>query len=76
MTSELREDENLRQLDELARQRVLEDATKSTTAKVKRQLATQIGAYLRGELSGSKGGRGRARRRAAAPSRRPRSMTR
>jgi hypothetical protein len=67
VTSELREDENLAQLDELARQRVLEDATKSTTDKVKRQLATQIGAYLRGELSGSKGGRGRRRRRRHGP---------
>lgn len=62
VTSELREDENLAQLDELARQRVLEDATKSTTEKVKRQLASQIGAYLRGELSGTKGGHGRRRR--------------
>ena len=62
VTGELREDENLAQLDELARQRVLEDATKSTTDKVKRQLASQIGAYLRGELAGSKGGRGRRRR--------------
>jgi hypothetical protein len=61
--SELRDDENLAQLDELARQRVLEDATKSTTDKVKRQLASQIGAYLRGEMSGSKGGQGRRRRR-------------
>jgi hypothetical protein len=61
VTGELREDENLAQLDELARQRVLEDATKSTTDKVKRQLASQIGAYLRGEFAGNKGGRGRRR---------------
>ncbi|HEY3866693.1 MAG TPA: hypothetical protein VGL54_11495 [Solirubrobacteraceae bacterium] len=61
VTRELIDDENLHQLDELARQRVLEDATKSTSDKVKRQLATQIGAYLRGELSGSRGGRGRSR---------------
>lgn len=65
--SELREDENLAELDELARQRVLDDATKSTTDKVKRQLASQIGAYLRGELSGSKGGRGRRTRRRGGP---------
>lgn len=63
VTSELSEDENLAQLDELARQRVLEDATKSTTDKVKRQLARQIGAYVRGELSGSKGGGSRNPRR-------------
>jgi hypothetical protein len=67
VTSELREDENLAQLDELARQRVLEDATKSTTERVKRQLATQISAYLRGELAGSKGGRGRRGRRSPRP---------
>jgi hypothetical protein len=65
--SELRDDENLTELDELARQRVLEDATKSTTEKVKRQLATQIGAYLRGELTGSKGGQGRKRGRGHRP---------
>lgn len=62
ITTELREDENLAELDELQRQRVLQDATKSTTDKVKRQLARQISAYMRGELSGSKGGRGRRRR--------------
>ena len=72
VTRELIDDEYLVQLDELARQRVLEDATKSTSDKVKRQLATQIGAYLRGELIGSKGGRGhprsgRRRRRATVP---------
>jgi hypothetical protein len=58
---ELREDENLAQLDELARQRVLEDATKSTTEKVKRRLASQIGAYMRGGLRGTKGGGPRQR---------------
>ena len=63
VTSELREDENLAQLDELARQRVLQDATKSTTEKVKRQLATQIGAYLRGEFAGAKGGGAQRRHR-------------
>jgi hypothetical protein len=56
---ELAEDENLKALDELARQRVLKDATKSTTEKVKRQLATQIAAILRGGMLGEKGGRGR-----------------
>jgi hypothetical protein len=53
---ELREDEGLFDLDELARQRVLEDATKTTTERVKRQLASQIAAFLEGELPGSKGG--------------------
>lgn len=63
---ELDEDENLRELDEQAKQRVVEDAQKTTTRKVKRQLARQIGAYLRGEMVGSKGG-GRRRRRRHRP---------
>jgi hypothetical protein len=54
--SELRDDEYLDGLDEQARQRVLADATKSTTTRVKRQLAAQIGAYMKGKLGGSKGG--------------------
>ncbi len=60
---ELDQDENLSELDEQAKQRVLEDAQKTTTAKVKKQLAEQIGAFLRGELIGAKGGKRRKRRR-------------
>jgi hypothetical protein len=59
---ELREDEGLSDLDELARQRVLEDATKTTTDRVKRQLATEIAAMLKGELHGSRGGASRHHR--------------
>ena len=59
---ELEEDENLQELDEQAKQRVVENAQKTTTEKVKRQLARQIGAYLKGEMVGTKGG-GRRRRR-------------
>jgi hypothetical protein len=53
---ELKQDEGLYALDEQQRQRALEDATRSTTEKVKRQLASQIGTYLRGELQGERGG--------------------
>jgi hypothetical protein len=62
--TELAEDEQLFQLDELAKQRVLADATKTTTARVKRQLASQIGAYMKGGFAGVKGGaKGRPKRR-------------
>lgn len=64
---ELEDDEHLAELDELARQRVLTNATKTTTAKVKRQLASQIDAYLKGELTGTKGGGPRARKRRRRP---------
>ena len=61
--NELIDDEHLSELDELAKQRVLEDATKTTTDRVKRQLASQIGAYLSGDLDGSKGGGTKRKRR-------------
>ncbi|MBA2273774.1 MAG: hypothetical protein H0W21_07735 [Actinobacteria bacterium] len=68
---ELEDDESLDALDELARQRTLAEATKTTTEKVKRQLASQIAAYLKGELPGAKGGarkrKRRRRRRQGAP---------
>ena len=55
--SELVQDENLYELDEGARRRALDAATKSTTEKVKKQLASEIGAYLSGQFSGERGGR-------------------
>lgn len=70
---ELTEDENLDRLDEEAKQKTLEAATKTTTDKVKRQLATQIAAYMKGELGGGKGGlkkkerKGRRRRHTTEP---------
>jgi hypothetical protein len=70
VVDELVEDEHLSELDELAKQRVLEDATKTTSDRVKRQLASQIGAYLSGELSGTKGG-GSAKRKRRVRKRRP-----
>jgi hypothetical protein len=63
VAQELLDDDSLGELDELARQRVLQDATKTTTDKVKKQLASQIGAYMKGELSGAKGGKPRRRKR-------------
>jgi hypothetical protein len=53
---ELKDDEDLYNLDELAKQKALEDATRTTTEKVKRQLASQISAYLSGTLVGQRGG--------------------
>jgi len=50
------DDENLHELDEQARQRTLEAATKTTTEKVKKALASQIAAYIKGVLPGAKGG--------------------
>lgn len=62
---ELLEDESLDALDELAKQRTLADATKSTTEKIKRQLAHDVAAYVSGGLGGRKGGarRGKKKRR-------------
>ena len=61
---ELDQDENLSELDEQAKQRVLEDAQKTTTKKVKKQLAEQIGAFLRGEFAAARAAAsGRKRRR-------------
>lgn len=60
---ELLDDENLDTLDELAKQKTLQDATRTTTEKVKRQLASQIAAYLKGEIKGTKGGGNKKKRR-------------
>lgn len=56
VTQELREDDNLYSLEEEAKQRVLESATRTTTERVKRQLANQISAYMKGDKAGQKGG--------------------
>lgn len=61
VVQELEEDEDLASLEEQAKQRTLQDATRTTTEKVKRQLATQIAAYLKGDMPGAKGGRQKAR---------------
>jgi hypothetical protein len=71
---ELDQDEELAVLDEQAKQRALASATKTTTERVKKQLVTQIGAFLRG-VGGvrDKGPRElkRVKRRRPKPSPRP-----
>lgn len=60
---ELYEDESLDALDELAKQRTLADATKTTTEKIKRQLAHDVAAYMRGDIGGQKGGAKKGKRK-------------
>lgn len=55
--SDLQEDEHLQAVDEAARQRTISDATRSTSEKVKKQLANQVAAFLKGQSSGEKGGK-------------------
>jgi hypothetical protein len=57
MLEEMREDEDLRALDEQARERFRSEATRSTSEKVKRQLASQVAAFLQGQGAGTKGGK-------------------
>ncbi len=70
---ELLDDEDLAELDERARQRTLEAATRTTTEKVKKALAHQVAAYMKGVLPGGKGGHKatRKRRKPRRPSPRP-----
>lgn len=53
---ELKGDEQLAALDEQARQQTLQEATRSTSEKVRRQLASRIAHMLRGPTSGNRGG--------------------
>jgi hypothetical protein len=53
---ELRSDDGLYELEALAKQRALNSATRTTTEKVKRQLAGQVAAMLKGQFQGKKGG--------------------
>ena len=62
VTRELLDDEDLAELNEQARQRTLEAATRTTTAKVKKALASQIAAYMKGDLPGAKGGSAKKRK--------------
>ena len=54
---EIRADEDLYAFEEAAKTEALAGATERTSAKVKKQLATEIGAYLKGTMSGAKGGK-------------------
>ena len=74
VVQELSDDETLFDLDEQAKQRTLEAATKTTTDRVKRQLAAQIGAYLQGVLPGVKGGRKKKTRKRSKATGKPRSV--
>lgn len=71
---ELDQDEELSVLDEQAKQRALASATKTTTERVRKQLVSQIGAYLRGVTGGAVRGVGepsRTKKRRPKPSPRP-----
>jgi hypothetical protein len=70
VVGELKEDDELYELEELAKQKTKEDATKSTTEKVKRQLSSQIGAYLQGKDIGAKGGGEQPKKKKKAKGRR------
>jgi hypothetical protein len=56
VVQEFLEDDNLSALEEEAKQRVLESATRTTTERVKRQLANQIAAFMKGDIAGRRGG--------------------
>ena len=53
---ELRSDDGLYELEALEKQRALDSATRTTTEKVKRQLAGHVAAMLKGQFQGKKGG--------------------
>jgi hypothetical protein len=60
---EIEDDEDLYALEETAKQEALAGATETTTAKVKKQLASEIGAYLKGAMTGKAGGKKKKRRK-------------
>ncbi len=55
---ELKSDEELQAIDEEARQRTIAEATRSTSERVKRQLASQVAHLLQGKMGGKSGGIG------------------
>jgi hypothetical protein len=65
--TELAEDEELLALDEQARQRTLANATRSTSERIRRQLAGQIAAFLQGPGAGQRGGGAAAPPRSRPP---------
>jgi len=54
---EIQDDEDLYAFEEAAKSEALKGATERTSTKVKKHLATEIGAYLQGAMRGSKGGK-------------------
>lgn len=67
MIQELRDDDDLRGLDDAARERSISEATRTTSDRIKKQLASQVAAFLQGQGAGKKGG-GQLRRQAARKS--------
>lgn len=65
---EIQEDEDLYALEEAAKQEALAGATEATTIRVKKQLASEIGAFLKGVQGGHTGG---GRKRKSGTSGRP-----
>lgn len=60
---ELRSDDTLFAFDDAARQRVIDKATATTSEKIKKQMASAIGRYLKGPMAGKHGGSKRPKRR-------------
>jgi hypothetical protein len=60
---DLRDDEHLAAVDEAARQRTISDATRSTSEKVKKQLAGHVANFLKGQMPGGKGGKPKAKKK-------------
>jgi hypothetical protein len=56
MIQELRDDDDLRGLDDAARERSISEATRTTSDRIKKQLASQVAAFLQGQGVGKKGG--------------------
>lgn len=71
VVEELKSDDELEAIDEEARQRTIAAATRSTSERVKRQLASQVAHLLRGDLGGKTGGVGPKASRRSTP--KPRS---
>ncbi len=68
---ELQDDDRLWELEDLAKQRVFDAATKTTSDRIKKRLANQIGAYLKGDLKGREGGRKKRKSRPSRPRPKP-----
>lgn len=72
IAQELRDDDDLRDFDDAARQKTMADATRSTSERIKRQLASQIAAFLKGQGAGGQGGKPTTRKPSPKPDRKPR----
>ena len=68
---EMRDDEDLHAVDEAARERARAEATRSTSEKVKRQLAAQVASFLQGSESGTRGGKPKPKTKTKKPKKLP-----